>query len=442
MARPTPKSSGPRLAALLLTAVGAGCVLAPDSDGDTTANADGSGESTAGNATSPGTPTTTDPTTGAEPDPDSSSSGGSDDPGNVETGDPPPTDCSMASLWLGNPYYDGELGGSNPTGHGRLDDPPLRSRHLGVVDGRLAVETQTEVWILEDDLLRRVAGNEISEADRYRPVGDCADARFLVAEGIAGLPDGRLVVADPTGGGVVELSDPLADDCIATPIAGNQETTLAVDIDEVGAPGDIDGPGSEARFWGVSRPVADDDGNVYVIDRGNGKIKRIADDPDRTVTTLLAYNEVGNVLAMTVLDGVLYFTGTSGVDDGVWALDPATGELETLFVGSGLFDEIPDDNQAMMFSLANDGVDLLVGTHQGYVMRLSTAAFPLGPIAGYGHITDYPPDLDVGGPIPTTALPIDSYSGSEGSLVRLGTDILVSNLGGGTGYHVWSVHCE
>lgn len=166
------------------------------------------------------------------------------------------------------------------------------------------METQTEVWILEDDLLRRVAGNEVSEADRYRPVGDCADARFLVAEGIAGLPDGRLVVADPTGGGVVELSDPLADDC---------------------------------------------------------------------------------------------FTGTSGVDDGVWALDPATGELETLFVGSGLFGEIPD----------------------------------------YNHITDYPQDLDVSGPIPTTALPIVSYSGSEGSLVRL-----VSNLGGGTGYHVWSVHCE
>jgi hypothetical protein len=442
-------------ASLLATLTSIGCVLTdddPDADGgnasaESTGNPAETTDDPGSTAATTAGPTTNDPDDGSESadetgPSDESTGDPSGDPTGDPTGDPPPANCTTATLLIGNPYWDGELGGSNPSGHGLLADPPLRSRHLADASGRLAVDTQSEIWIADATELVRVAGNETSEADRYRPTGECSDTRFLLAEGIVGLTDGRLVVADATGNGLVELSDPLAEDCTAAPIAGNPETTLAVDIDDVGAPGDVDGPGADARFLGVSRPVADDQNNVYVIDRGNLKIKRIADDAARTVTTLHHFTDGGNPLAMTALDGVLYITGTNGVDDTVWAIDTETGEFDTLFQGLGLFDEIDPGDPVLMHSLANDGVDLLVGSHEGYILRLSTDAFALGAIAGYGPVIDYPSDLPIDGPIPVGELPIDSYSINDGSVLRLGDDILVANVADGTGYHVWAIHCE
>lgn len=439
------------LTCFFATLGGLGCVLTDDEPpAGGTAEATGADASTAAstgsNPTEP--PPDTDITgTDGVGEGTAMTTGHSPDTGS-DTDDPPAAQCTTATLLLGNPYYDGELGGSNPAGHGLRDDPPLRSRHLAEVGGRLAIDTQTEIWIADaPDLSRaatlvRVAGSELSEADRYRPIGTCAEARFLLAEGIAGLPDGRLVVADARGNGLVELASPLADDCMATSIAGNPEMTLDVDIDDWGAPGDVDGPGAEARFRGVSRPVADEAGNVYVIDRGNAKIKRVADDADRTVTTLHTFVDGGNPLAMTVLDGVLYVVGTSGVDDALWAIDPEAGGAEALFIGTGLFAEIDRDDPALMLALDHDGVDLLVGSHEGYVLRLGTAAFAKGAIAGYGPVIDFPSDLDLDAPIPVAELPIDSYSINEGSVLRFGDDILVANVADGTGYHVWAIHCE
>lgn len=429
-----------RSTAALCAALGLpGCLLTSgDDDG-------GGGQPTSGNADDDGTgdPTSTSgnaPATTAMPG-STGDDGASGDDAVDDTGAPPPTDCSSARLLLGNPYFQGDLVGANPQGHGLRDDPPLRSRHLADVGGRLAVETQTEVWIADDTQLVRVAGNEVSEADRYRPIGTCAQARFLEIEGMAALPDGRVIVADAFGNGLVELSDPLADDCMAAPIAGNPDTTLLEDIDGIAAMGDIDGPGSAARFAGVRLPVADDAGNIYVIDAGNGKIKRIADDADRTVTTLYQIPD-GNPLAMTFLDGTLYVTGSVGVDDAVWAIDAVAGGGETLFIGAGLFPTVIDeDDPVLMLSLTNDGVDLIVGSHEGYVLRMSTAATSKGAIAGYGPVIDFPSDLDLAASIPVGELPIDSYAIAEGGLLWRDGEILVANLANGTGYHVWAIEC-
>jgi hypothetical protein len=95
-----------------------------------------------------------------------------------------------------------------------------------------------------------------------------------------------------------------------------------------------------------------------------------------------------------------------------------------------------------MIALDNDGVDLLVGSHEGYILRMTTAAFSLGAIAGYGPVIDYPSELELGAPIAVGELPIDSYSINDGSLLRLGDDILFANVAGGTGYHVWAIHCD
>jgi hypothetical protein len=82
------------------------------------------------------------------------------------------------------------------------------------------------------------------------------------------------------------------------------------------------------------------------------------------------------------------------------------------------------------------------GTHEGYLFRLSTAAEPLGVVAGFGSIVDFPTDLDLTMPIPVGELPIHSYGINDASLLRLGDDILFTNVANGVGFHVWAVHCE
>ena len=102
---------------------------------------------------------------------------------------------------------------------------------------------------------------------------------------------------------VRERSAASCGDCMAAPIAGNGEFTEDSGIIDVANPGDVDGPGASAVFYGPQRPTADEDGNVFVYDTGNFKIKRIAADADRTVTTLTQLDEGGTPLAMTAMKG-------------------------------------------------------------------------------------------------------------------------------------------
>jgi hypothetical protein len=422
-----------------------GCVLPSDDEDTGNQGTEGSGGSESSTMTpsttaQPSTTGETTDSTGAE----SESSSGVETTSET-TGDPPPTNCATASLLLGNPYYDGDIGGSNPEGQGMLEDPPLRSRHLAALpDDRLAIETQSEVWVAENGQMHRIAGMEDDPSDtRYEPNGACADVRVLIAAGVTGLPDGRIVVADTRGNGLIELRDPFGD-CQGAAIAGNPDMTYDLDVPGPGtaAPGDVDGPGAIARFDGVERPVSDDDGNIYVIDTGNQAFKRIADDADRTVSTVFRYDD-GLPMAMTVMNGTLYVTGTiGGGDDFVWAIDIEAGTREVLFQGGGLFDEIYRAELVTMFGLTNDGVDLLVASGQGYIFRLSTAAEPLGVVAGFGTVFDYPTDLDLTMPIPTAELPIRSYAIGQADLVRSGNDLLFTNNANGVGFHVWSIHCE
>lgn len=370
------------------------------------------------------------------------SSSGVDGSGS-DGGDPPPTDCSSATLLLGNPYFDGDLEGWNPAGQGMLDDPPLRSRHLAALPGgRVAIETQSEVWGAADGQIHRIAGNEdTNEYTQYRPSGACEDVLLLIGAGVTGLPDGRIVVADNRGNGLVELRDPFGT-CTAAPIAGNPDTTLDVDVPNTGiaAEGDVDGPGAMARFAGVERPTSDADGNIYVFDTGNRAIKVVADDADRTVTTV--YHWDGELpMAMTAMNGLVYVSGSVVSDDFIWAIDPATGTREVLHQGSDLFPELDSTAAGTFYALANDGVDLLLGSGQGYIFRVSSTGAPIGVVAGYGVVTDFPEDLDLSMPIPTLELPIHSYATALADLVRAGDDFLFTNVANGVGYHVWSIHC-
>lgn len=424
----------------------AGCLVADDDENDT-GNQTGAESESGGTGPSTSSPSTTvdDSSSGGSVDSSGSESGEatSADSTGDETGNTPST-CVDATLFMGNPYFDGDLGDWNPEGQGVLEDPPLRSRHLaGLPSDRVAVETQFEVWGVENGTMHRIAGMEDDPSDtRYEPNGACADVRFLKAAGIAGLPDGRLVVADTRGNGLVELRDPFGD-CQASAIAGNPSTTLDVDVPGTGAaePGDIDGPGAMARFEGVERPVSDEDGNVYVLDTVNHKIKKVADDADRTVTTLFDAGEA-LVMAMTAFDGTLYASGSTSSDDFVWAIDTTSGEQTALVMGDFPYDELTGPGSATPYGLTNDGVDLLIASSQGFILRMSTAGDALGVVAGRGDVFDFPEDLDLTMPLPLDQVPIRSYATAQADLVRSGTNFLFTGNNAGVGFHVWSINCE
>ncbi len=421
------------------------CVLPGDDETETGAATED--PSTTMSTSSPGSSeegssgNASEPTSGA-----SSEESGVDSTGEetgTETGEMP-SNCVDATLLMGNPYFDGDLGGSNPEGQGMLEDPPLRSRHLaGLPDGRIAIETQFEVWVAADGQMHRIAGLENDPEDtKYRPNGACEDVRLLIAAGIAGRPDGSIVVADTRGNGLIELTDPFGD-CQGAVIAGNPDETLDVDVGGTGtaAAGDVDGPGAMAVFNGVERPVSDEDGNIYVVDTGNSKFKRVANDADRTVSTLFTYDD-GLPMAMTAFGGTLYVSGTVAGDDFIWAIDIDAGTREVLYQGGDLFPELETGADSIFYGLDNDGVDLLVASAQGYILRVSTAGAPLGIVAGFGQVTDFPEGLDLSMPLPLDQLPIRSYAPADADLVRSGDDFLFTGNANGVGFHVWSINCE
>jgi hypothetical protein len=321
-----------------------------------------------------------------------------------------------------------------------FDDPPLRSRHLAALSDHVAIETQREVWIADDAQMHRIAGDELEETPQYQPFGACADMRVIIGNGIAALPNGNIVLADTLGNGIIELADPLGE-CTASPVAGNQLPINEVDIDDdIAYPGDVDGPGVDAMFYAPENPVADEDGNVYVFDVGNLKLKRIAGDADRTVSTIFEYPGDEEALAMTVLDGVVYVSLTASVDDILVSVDPQSGDVNELFRGRGLFDELDSSQIATMYGMANDGVDLLIASNKGYIFRVNTAGESLGAVAGRGSVVDFP-TIDVTMPVALEELPLTSYTTKGADLVRYGNDFLFTGAASGIGFHIWAIHC-
>jgi hypothetical protein len=417
----------------LLGAVLTGCTKSdsdddpadPTSSGTGGDGATGSGGAGGGGAGSGGNPT-------------ASGGGGSG-------GGSPLTACTTTKLLMGNPYFTGDLEGWNPDGQPLLADPPLRNRHIAVHGDTVFVETQYEVWMTEGANVKRVAGDEFDPVYRYDPEGDCADVRFITASGVTTLPNGNVVVTDSIGNGIVELSG-LPGACTAKAIAGNAVAIEDVDIDDdVADPGDVDGPGASAKTYGPELPVSDEDGNIYFIDGGNSKIKKIANDAARTVTTLHDFASVDEAspLAMTAFGGKLYVVGVKAVSDFLWAIGTdAPGQFEEVFDEVGTFEELGTSTQATMNGLTHDGEALIVDSSKGYIFRLSTSGEQLATLAGVGQLADFPPDLDFTAGVPANETPIKAISTIVGSVARRGNSILYAGTAAGVGFHVLDIACE
>ena len=149
------------------------------------------------------------------------------------------------------------------------------------------------VRLTPDGELRAVAGT----GDQGRREGPPASATFNAPEALALSPDGSLVVADqsssiirrilPDGGDVGFAEIPLADFEELPRVPGVVVRILAGQ----GSQGFVDGPATQARFTLAAGITMDREGNVLVADTGNHAIRRVA--PDGTVTTVAGGNGRG-----------------------------------------------------------------------------------------------------------------------------------------------------
>jgi|JI10StandDraft_1071094.scaffolds.fasta_scaffold00285_9 hypothetical protein len=357
--------------------------------------------------------------------------------------------CTTARVIAGNPKASSsDTTAWDPAGHPAKADPPMHFGNIAQRGRTILVSTGRSIWRLDLDaaapMFVRVAGSETGDV-AYHPTGACADVRFMANEGLAWLPDGRLITGDDWANGVVELSDPLSPSCTAKPIAGTARDLTGTDAPpgRVYMEGDVEGPGASARFAAPNDAITDDAGNVYVWDRGNKKIKRIANDALRTVTTVFTlHDELQNVNAMTWAHGALYAGGINFDGTRVIKINVSTG-ASAPYVNDA---DVPRPDRAataasLPVTMVGQGDDLLVYASGGYLYRIG-ADGAVAHVAGMGTRN---PDLtaaDYAGGLPALDVPLhftDGFVGG-GNLTVASGHVLVPTFDDGWG--LWDLTCE
>jgi hypothetical protein len=335
-------------------------------------------------------------TDGSGDDDDDNGNGDDDDDGGGSGGS---LSCTRGSLFAGDPLYPDPQ--DRPTdGQGLLDTPPLLSRNLLFTGDLMVTHMGQELWKVDlsegSPTLDRFAGREALTQSLI--TGACEQARFANVMGLGLGPDGTLYVSDQTANAVLRITDPFGPDCTLHHMAGSSADYESLSPASVPNQGEQDGPGLQASFRGVERITVSDEGEVFVWDLGNGAIRKIAADEDRTVSTLLTGVD-GNVQAMTWLDGKLYLWGNGG-DLYLTEVDPVTGERRDILSGRG--DIFGWDSSSSLFTggMVTDGEDLIVYfngtlyrvTLQGDITRLAGTDIYFEFESGYDPYAPHPAD--------------------------------------------------
>lgn len=357
--------------------------------------------------------------------------------------------CSAARVIAGNPKASSsDTAAWDPAGHPAKADPPMHFGNIAQRGRTILTSTGRSIWRLDLDAAAptfvRVAGSETGDP-LYHPTGACADVRFFANEGLAWLPDGRLITGDDWANGVVELSDPLSPSCTAKAIAGTARDLTGTDSPpgRVYMEGDVEGPGATARFAAPNDAISDDAGNVYVWDRGNKKIKRIANDAMRTVTTVFTlHDELQNVNALTWAHGALYAGGINFDGTRVIKINVSTG-ASAPYVND---DAIPrpasvPTASALPITMVGQGDDLLVYASGGFLYRVAPDGSATH-VAGYGDRNTDLSAADYAGDIPALDVPLHFLDGfvGGGNLTVDGAHVLVPSFDDGWG--LWDFTCE
>jgi hypothetical protein len=354
------------------------------------------------------------------------------------------TSCTDAVLFSGDPYFSGTLAGWVPAGQPKTADPPIRTEGIAVAGSIVYYQTNYEIWRTDGANVKRVAGDETEPTTQYNPTGTCAASRFINIQGLAALPNGNVLVVDNDANGIVEIKDPTGT-CTVAPFAGNPNKTLQTAISgDLFSPGDVIGAGATAQFNGLTIITTDPQGNAYVSDGGNNKIKKIANDASHTVSTLYAYSSanMGVVTGLTVLNGKLYVVGETLSSDRLWEIDTTSGAFKELYQGTGIYPDVDPSSIADATGLTNDGTSLIISVGKGWLYRVGIDGKNPLRLAGSGPIIDFPPGLSLTAPIPAAQLPMRAPSSVyHPGVARMGSDILVMSTNG-LGFHVWDLRCK
>lgn len=284
--------------------------------------------------------------------------------------------CSTAELFAGNPLYE-EPKDRASDGQGLLDNPPLAWRWLLFVDDKLVTHVGQEIWYTDlkaaKPVIKRLAGRENQSGQSSKP-GACQDARFANIAGLALKSDGSIVGADQTGNNIFLVKDPFGANCKVTFLAGSMKAIERVIPGRPPNVGDIDGPGSSARFQLVNWPAVIDD-NIYFIDDGSRKIKHIANDTANTVKTIAKLpKDIGHYYAMIALNGKLYVVGGR-----IFEIEPATGAIRDIV----RVNDVAFGGSSDISGLATDGKGLFTAS-SGRVLYV-TLDGKVNHIAGNGN---------------------------------------------------------
>lgn len=182
----------------------------------------------------------------------------------------------------------GNGGGCAPTNFPCGDGGPATSASFGGVgrvavasDGSLYISGLHNVWrVTPDGIFRRVAGTAF--AGFSGDGGPARDAQLSAFTRAFPASDGSVYVSDFDNGSVNHRIRRIDPNGIITTIAGNGTQGFSGD----------GGPATSAALNSPGDIVAAPDGNVYFIDQGNNRIRRIA--PDGIITTIAGTGALGN----------------------------------------------------------------------------------------------------------------------------------------------------
>jgi hypothetical protein len=293
---------------------------------------------------------------------------------------------TKAELFAGNPNYD-EPKDRAKEGQGLLDNPPLAWRSLLFVGDKLVTTVGQEIWYADlaaqKPVLKRLAGKEDLKGQSLQP-GPAAQARFANIFGIALLPDGSLVGADQTANTIFQIKDPFGPAATVELLAGTTQPQESVSPGRPSNVGDVDGPGAKARFALPQWPAVVGN-DIYFIDEGNAKLKKVAGDAAHTVTTVTKLPE-GVYYAMITLNDKLYTLANNTISEGfILEIEPTTGTIREVVRGrSSTFESRGSINVS---GLATDGKGLFT-TQSGQLLYV-TLDGKIKSLAGTGEYFDY-----------------------------------------------------
>lgn len=207
----------------------------------------------------------------------------------------------------------------------------------------LAVDAAGNLYVAENRTIRKIEPDAdvttlAGDPTQVLPYADGTGtaAKFVAPDGIAVLPNGDLVVSEPTSHRIRRVTQA----GVVTTLAGQA------------TPGTADGVGGAASFNGPSGVAADRFGNVYVADTNSGRIRKVDATTGRVTTVAtglagprgLAFESTGQLLiteanavkrlspfgVVTLIAGQ---TGTSGSTHSVVPLSARFTNLAGLAAG-------------------------------------------------------------------------------------------------------------